>query len=112
MPAIRGPAWPSDPTGVLHSYSSGVTTVTGDATLAALPGPKDTLEIIYEFEAGPPIGRQTFSFRLGDDDFRLNGFQSGFLRGKDQFSRVRVKPETATATSLKTQNPSPRSAKA
>ncbi|MEA2736272.1 MAG: hypothetical protein QOE14_2723, partial [Humisphaera sp.] len=41
----------------------------GDATLAALPGPKDTLEIIYEFEAGPPIGRQTFSFRLGDDDF-------------------------------------------
>ena len=41
----------------------------GDATLAALPGPKDKLEIIYEFEAGPPIGRQTFSFRLGDDDF-------------------------------------------
>jgi UDP-3-O-[3-hydroxymyristoyl] N-acetylglucosamine deacetylase/3-hydroxyacyl-[acyl-carrier-protein] dehydratase len=41
----------------------------GDATLAALPGPLDKLEIIYEFEAGPPIGRQTFSFRLGDDDF-------------------------------------------
>ena len=41
----------------------------GDATLAALPGPKDTLEIIYEFEAAPPIGRQTLSFRLGDDDF-------------------------------------------
>ena len=41
----------------------------GEATLAALPGPKDKLEIIYEFEAGPPIGRQTFSFRLGDDDF-------------------------------------------
>jgi UDP-3-O-[3-hydroxymyristoyl] N-acetylglucosamine deacetylase/3-hydroxyacyl-[acyl-carrier-protein] dehydratase len=41
----------------------------GDATLAALPGPKDTLEIIYEFEGGPPVGRQTFSFRLGDDDF-------------------------------------------
>src|SRR5207237_789244 len=37
----------------------------GDATLAALPGPTDHLEIIYEFEAGPPIGRQTFSFRLG-----------------------------------------------
>jgi UDP-3-O-[3-hydroxymyristoyl] N-acetylglucosamine deacetylase/3-hydroxyacyl-[acyl-carrier-protein] dehydratase len=37
----------------------------GDATLAALPGPKDTLEIIYDFEAGPPVGRQTFSFRLG-----------------------------------------------
>jgi UDP-3-O-[3-hydroxymyristoyl] N-acetylglucosamine deacetylase/3-hydroxyacyl-[acyl-carrier-protein] dehydratase len=41
----------------------------GDATLAALPGPKDRLEILYEFEAGPPIGRQTFSFRLGDDNF-------------------------------------------
>jgi UDP-3-O-[3-hydroxymyristoyl] N-acetylglucosamine deacetylase/3-hydroxyacyl-[acyl-carrier-protein] dehydratase len=41
----------------------------GDATLAALPGPEDRLEIIYEFEAPPPIGRQTFSFRLGDDDF-------------------------------------------
>ena len=41
----------------------------GDATLAALPGPKDKLEIIYEFEAAAPIGRQTFSFRLGDDDF-------------------------------------------
>jgi UDP-3-O-[3-hydroxymyristoyl] N-acetylglucosamine deacetylase/3-hydroxyacyl-[acyl-carrier-protein] dehydratase len=41
----------------------------GDATLAALPGPKDTLEIIYEFEAEAPLGRQVFSFRLGDDDF-------------------------------------------
>jgi UDP-3-O-[3-hydroxymyristoyl] N-acetylglucosamine deacetylase/3-hydroxyacyl-[acyl-carrier-protein] dehydratase len=41
----------------------------GDATLAALPGPSDRLEIIYTFEAPPPIGRQTFNFRLGDDDF-------------------------------------------
>src|SRR5687767_12241472 len=41
----------------------------GDATLAALPGPKDTLEIIYEFEAEAPLGRQVFSFRLGGDDF-------------------------------------------
>jgi UDP-3-O-[3-hydroxymyristoyl] N-acetylglucosamine deacetylase/3-hydroxyacyl-[acyl-carrier-protein] dehydratase len=41
----------------------------GDATLAALPGPLDKLEIIYEFEAAAPIGRQVFSFRLGDDDF-------------------------------------------
>lgn len=41
----------------------------GDATLAALPGPTDHLEIIYDFEAGPPIGRQTISFHLGDDDF-------------------------------------------
>jgi UDP-3-O-[3-hydroxymyristoyl] N-acetylglucosamine deacetylase/3-hydroxyacyl-[acyl-carrier-protein] dehydratase len=41
----------------------------GDATLAALPGPTDHLEVIYDFEAGPPVGRQTFSFRFGDDDF-------------------------------------------
>jgi UDP-3-O-[3-hydroxymyristoyl] N-acetylglucosamine deacetylase/3-hydroxyacyl-[acyl-carrier-protein] dehydratase len=45
----------------------------GDATLAALPGPTEHLEIIYDFEAGPPVGRQTFSFRLGSapggDDF-------------------------------------------
>ena len=41
----------------------------GDATLAALPGPTDKLEIIYDFEAGPPIGRQVFAFHLGEDDF-------------------------------------------
>jgi len=41
----------------------------GDATLAALPGPTDRLEIIYDFEAGAPIGRQVFGFQLGRDDF-------------------------------------------
>jgi UDP-3-O-[3-hydroxymyristoyl] N-acetylglucosamine deacetylase/3-hydroxyacyl-[acyl-carrier-protein] dehydratase len=41
----------------------------GDATLAALPGPQDRLEIIYDFEAPPPLGRQVVSFHLGDDDF-------------------------------------------
>jgi UDP-3-O-[3-hydroxymyristoyl] N-acetylglucosamine deacetylase / 3-hydroxyacyl-[acyl-carrier-protein] dehydratase len=41
----------------------------GDATLAALPGPTDRLEIIYSFEAPPPLGRQTCTFHLGDDDF-------------------------------------------
>jgi len=42
----------------------------GDATLAALPGPEDGLEIIYDFEAPAPLGRQVFAFRLGgDDDF-------------------------------------------
>ncbi len=45
------------------------------ATLAALPGPTDHLEIIYEFEAEAPVGRQIASFRLGNpgdesfDDF-------------------------------------------
>lgn len=39
------------------------------ATLAALPGPDDRLEVIYDFEAPSPVGHQTISFRLGDDDF-------------------------------------------
>jgi UDP-3-O-[3-hydroxymyristoyl] N-acetylglucosamine deacetylase / 3-hydroxyacyl-[acyl-carrier-protein] dehydratase len=38
----------------------------GDATLAALPGPTDHLEIIYDFEAGPPVGRQTIAFHFGN----------------------------------------------
>src|SRR5687768_7644771 len=41
----------------------------GDATLAALPGPTDHLELIYDFEAPPPVGRQVFAFHLGEDDF-------------------------------------------
>jgi UDP-3-O-[3-hydroxymyristoyl] N-acetylglucosamine deacetylase/3-hydroxyacyl-[acyl-carrier-protein] dehydratase len=45
-----------------------------DATLAALPGPTDHLEIIYDFEAPLPVGRQVFGFHLGspgngNDDF-------------------------------------------
>ena len=41
----------------------------GEATLAALPGPTDRLEIIYDFEAPAPVGRQMFAFQLGTDDF-------------------------------------------
>jgi UDP-3-O-[3-hydroxymyristoyl] N-acetylglucosamine deacetylase/3-hydroxyacyl-[acyl-carrier-protein] dehydratase len=41
----------------------------GDASIAALPGPEDRLEVIYDFEAPPPVGRQVFKFQLGDDDF-------------------------------------------
>jgi len=41
----------------------------GDATLAALPGPTDRLEIIYDLEAPAPVGRQTIAFVLGTDDF-------------------------------------------
>jgi len=40
----------------------------GAATIAALPGPDDHLEIIYDFEA-PTVGRQVFAFHLGQDDF-------------------------------------------
>jgi len=41
----------------------------GDATLAALPGPTDRLEVIYDFEAPAPLGRQIVAFTLGSDDF-------------------------------------------
>lgn len=34
------------------------------ATLAALPGPTDRLEVLYDFEAPAPVGRQTISFSL------------------------------------------------
>jgi UDP-3-O-[3-hydroxymyristoyl] N-acetylglucosamine deacetylase/3-hydroxyacyl-[acyl-carrier-protein] dehydratase len=40
----------------------------GDAALAALPGPSDHLEILYEFEAGEPLGRQIFSYTLKPGD--------------------------------------------
>jgi UDP-3-O-[3-hydroxymyristoyl] N-acetylglucosamine deacetylase/3-hydroxyacyl-[acyl-carrier-protein] dehydratase len=40
-----------------------------DASIAALPGPKDHLELIYDFEASPPVGRQIFAFRTGGDEF-------------------------------------------
>jgi UDP-3-O-[3-hydroxymyristoyl] N-acetylglucosamine deacetylase / 3-hydroxyacyl-[acyl-carrier-protein] dehydratase len=36
----------------------------GDASLAALPGPSDRLEILYEFEAGEPLGKQIFRCTL------------------------------------------------
>ena len=39
------------------------------ATLDALPGPTDHLEIIYDFEGPPPVLRQVFAFSLGSDDF-------------------------------------------
>ncbi|MDB5295157.1 MAG: lpxC fabZ [Phycisphaerales bacterium] len=39
------------------------------ASIAALPGPTDHLEILYDFEAPAPVGRQIVSFRLGDEDF-------------------------------------------
>jgi UDP-3-O-[3-hydroxymyristoyl] N-acetylglucosamine deacetylase/3-hydroxyacyl-[acyl-carrier-protein] dehydratase len=36
----------------------------GDATLAALPGPSDRLEIIYDFEAPAPLGQEVYRFTL------------------------------------------------
>jgi len=43
----------------------------GDAMLAALPGPADCLEILYDLDDPrmPTIGRQVLGFRLDKDDF-------------------------------------------
>ena len=43
----------------------------GDSMLAALPGPANYLDILFDldYSAVPAIGRQVFSFRLGKDDF-------------------------------------------
>ena len=46
-----------------------ITVSDGDASISALPGPTDRLEIVYEFEAAAPVGRQVFSFHVGADDF-------------------------------------------
>jgi UDP-3-O-[3-hydroxymyristoyl] N-acetylglucosamine deacetylase / 3-hydroxyacyl-[acyl-carrier-protein] dehydratase len=46
----------------------------GEATLAALPGPKDHLEVIYDFEAAPPVGRQTICYRLGTPEKPYDDF--------------------------------------
>ena len=46
-----------------------ITVTDGDASISALPGPTDRLEIVYEFEAPRPVGRQVFSFHVGADDF-------------------------------------------
>ncbi len=43
----------------------------GEATLAALPGPGDCLDILFDLDYAEvaSIGRQVLSFRLGRDDF-------------------------------------------
>lgn len=46
----------------------------GNATLAALPGPTDRLEILYEFEAPAPVGRQVFAFHLDAFNDRGDAF--------------------------------------
>jgi UDP-3-O-[3-hydroxymyristoyl] N-acetylglucosamine deacetylase/3-hydroxyacyl-[acyl-carrier-protein] dehydratase len=48
----------------------------GDATLAALPGPSDYLEVIYEYEGPAPVGRQTVSYRLSQRPGHGDDFES------------------------------------
>ncbi len=46
-----------------------ISVAVGDAHIAALPGSNDRLEVIYDFDAPAPVGRQVFAFHLGEDDF-------------------------------------------
>jgi UDP-3-O-[3-hydroxymyristoyl] N-acetylglucosamine deacetylase / 3-hydroxyacyl-[acyl-carrier-protein] dehydratase len=46
-----------------------VTVSDGERSIAALPGPTDRLELVYEFDGAAPVGRQIFSFHVGADDF-------------------------------------------
>ena len=48
-----------------------ITVGQGDATLAALPGPEDCLDILYDLDYSdtPAIGRQVVAFRLGAEEF-------------------------------------------
>ena len=48
-----------------------VSVADGEAMLAALPGPTDGLDILYDLDYSdtPSIGRQVLAFRLGRDDF-------------------------------------------
>jgi len=59
---------PAEPN--VHVIDEPVAVCEGQATLAALPGPADCLDILYELDYGSSgPGRQVFAFRLGEDDF-------------------------------------------
>ena len=58
----------------------------GDAALAALPGPSDHLEILYEFEAGAPLGRQIYRCTLNGK--RSHGFRHADRAGADMGFRA------------------------
>jgi len=55
----------------VHIIEEPVSVSEGEAMLAALPGPQDCLDILYDLDYGdvPSIGRQVLGFRLGKDDF-------------------------------------------
>ncbi len=55
----------------VHVIDRPVAVSEGEAMLAALPGPSDHLDILYDLDYGsvPSIGRQVLGFRLGKDDF-------------------------------------------
>jgi UDP-3-O-[3-hydroxymyristoyl] N-acetylglucosamine deacetylase/3-hydroxyacyl-[acyl-carrier-protein] dehydratase len=51
-----------------------------DASLVALPGPKDALEIVYTFEAPAPVGRQVAALRIDWTDTPDDPRQTRFGR--------------------------------
>jgi UDP-3-O-[3-hydroxymyristoyl] N-acetylglucosamine deacetylase/3-hydroxyacyl-[acyl-carrier-protein] dehydratase len=55
----------------VHVIDQPVSVSEGDSLLAALPGPTDFLDILFDLDypSLPSIGRQVLSFRLGKDDF-------------------------------------------
>lgn len=54
-----------------HVITEPIAVSAGDAMLAAMPGPADCLDVLYDLDYGsvPSIGRQVFGFRLGADNF-------------------------------------------
>jgi len=55
----------------VHVIDEPISVSSGNAMLAALPGPDDCLDILYDldYHEAPAVGRQVLGFRLGKDDF-------------------------------------------
>jgi UDP-3-O-[3-hydroxymyristoyl] N-acetylglucosamine deacetylase/3-hydroxyacyl-[acyl-carrier-protein] dehydratase len=56
----------------VHVIDEPVSVQDGDSMIAALPGPSDYLDIVYELDysqAAESVGRQVCHFRLGKDDY-------------------------------------------
>ncbi len=55
----------------VHVITEPVAVSAGDAMLAAMPGPTECLDVLYDldYSSVPSIGRQVLGFRLGTDDF-------------------------------------------
>ncbi|MCP4374820.1 MAG: UDP-3-O-[3-hydroxymyristoyl] N-acetylglucosamine deacetylase [bacterium] len=54
-----------------YTVTEPIVVVSGQAMIAALPGPEDVLEILYDldYSQNPGIGRQAMRFDLGVDDY-------------------------------------------
>ena len=76
----------------------------GDAMLAALPGPEDCLDILYDLDYGsiPSIGRQVLGFRLGKDDFasQIGSARTFLLEAEAKEFRAKGMGEHLTAADI------------